>query len=132
MRKKKHQVGVFLLCVGGLVGFSGCAVPELQQQAVLKSMIGKSSLDLVRRFGVPTRTYKTDDHDFLAYIKTRANYSPGSWGGGWNGGYGYGYGPGLRAWGGGIPPNYTTLSCQTTFELENDRVLRWTLRGDGC
>lgn len=135
MRKeqKKHTVGVALLCIGGLISVSGCAVPELQRRPVLQSMVGKSSVDVLRRFGVPTRNYQTQGHTFLSYIHTREDYSPGAWGGGgWNGGYGYGYGSGLGAWGGGAPPFYSTLRCQTTFELVDDRVTGWTLKGDGC
>lgn len=136
MRKehKKRQIGFILLCVVGFIGLSGCAVPELQKKSVLQSMVGQSSVDVLRRFGVPNRNYQTQGHTFLSYVHTQENYSPGGWGGGWNGGYGYGYGwgPGLGSWGGGMPPSYSTSQCQTTFELENDRVTGWTLRGDGC
>ncbi|MFT8783439.1 MAG: hypothetical protein ABF823_09720, partial [Acetobacter syzygii] len=46
--------------------------------------------------------------------------------GGWGGWGGYGGG-----WGGGFGTAYT-YSCQTNFELVNDVVKSWTMRGDGC
>lgn len=116
-----------------LLTLSGCVTPPLQQKKLLDSLVGKSSLDVVRTFGVPTTTYHTQAHDFMAYLITDTQYYPGSpdWGWGWGGGYGFGGWGG--PWGvGGIPPSYSTTSCQTMFELVQDRVISWRKRGDGC
>nr|WP_202405259.1 hypothetical protein [Saccharibacter sp. 17.LH.SD] len=128
-----------LWCVGAFAILTGCASkPDLQQKNVLNSMIGQSTVDVLRRFGVPARDYRAQGHEFLGYIQTETEYSPGTpdWGWGWGGGYGYGYGSGWGmgpgGWGGGFPPTYSSTTCQTTFELVNDRVTGWTLRGDGC
>ncbi|MDF7674053.1 hypothetical protein PT277_07480 [Acetobacteraceae bacterium ESL0709] len=117
-----------------LMGLSGCATSPLQQKKLLDSLIGRSSLDVVRTFGVPSTTYHTQDHDFMAYLVTDTQYFPGSpdWGWGW-GGYGYGGWGSPGPWGmGGIPPSYSTTSCQTMFELVQDHVISWSKRGDGC
>ena len=130
-----------------LLVLAGCAVPSPAQRRLLDSMVGKPPVDVVRAFGVPTRTYSTDGHTFLAYIDHESGYTPGTpgwgwggygwdggwggggWGGGGWGGYGLGYGGGF---GGGIPPSYYSTTCQTTFEVSDDKVASWTIRGDGC
>jgi len=131
------------LSFAALLTLSACDVPTVQQRKVLDSMIGKSDVDVLRTFGVPTRTYQASGHDFLAYIDNETNYSPGTggWGWGWGGGPWGGYGGwgggwgGYGGWGGGFggfPPSYYNTTCQTTFELTNSRVVGWTMRGDGC
>ncbi|MFT8402894.1 MAG: hypothetical protein ABF654_03350, partial [Gluconobacter potus] len=92
---------VGLLSVLALLGLSACEVPTLQQRKVLDSMVGKSEVDVLRQFGVPTRNYDAQGHTFLAYIDNETQYSPG---GGW----------GWDGWGGGMGTAYT-YSCQTNF-----------------
>ena len=131
-----------------LLALSACAVPSPAQRRVLDSMIGRSEPELVRAFGVPSRTFSTEGHTFLAYVENDSSYSPG-FGGFYGGGFGYGgyggfggfgsgfgYGPGFGYGGfggfGGVPPTFTVSSCATTFEITNARVASWTVRGDGC
>ncbi|MCQ8279043.1 hypothetical protein NFI95_11350 [Acetobacteraceae bacterium KSS8] len=125
-----------------LLAVAGCAVPSAEQRRALDSMIGRSETDLLRTYGVPTRTFSTNGHTFLAYVQNETSFSPGTpgwggwgWGGGW-GGWGGGWGPGWGGWGGGwgggFPPSYYQSSCATTFEVNNGVVAGWTLRGDGC
>ncbi len=127
-----------------LLALAACETPSPAQRRLLDSMIGHSQVDLVRAFGVPSRTYSADGHTFLAYIDNESSYSPGigpgwgwGWGGyGWGGGGGFGYG-GFGGYGGyggfgGFPPTYYNSVCATTFEITNDRVSSWALRGDGC
>ncbi|ETC97959.1 hypothetical protein P792_12210, partial [Asaia sp. SF2.1] len=63
------------LSFAALLTLSACDVPTVQQRKVLDSMIGKSDVDVLRTFGVPTRTYQASGHDFLAYIDNETNYS---------------------------------------------------------
>ncbi|QEH94947.1 hypothetical protein [Gluconobacter thailandicus] len=134
-----------LLSVVALLALSACEVPTLQQRQVLDGMVGKSEVDVVRQFGVPSRSYQTEGHSFLAYIENETQYSGGGgwgwggWGGGWGGpgwgGWGGGWGgPGGwgGGWGGGFPSTYYNTTCQTTFELVTGHVVGWTMRGDGC
>ena len=120
---------------------AACQVPTPAQRRQLDSMIGRNQVELVRNFGVPTRTYTADGHTFLAYVENESSYSPGSLGfgyggfgyGGFGGGYGgFGGGFGGFGYGGGFPPTYYSSSCQTTFEVASDKVTSWTMRGDGC
>ncbi|WP_222594636.1 hypothetical protein, partial [Acetobacter oeni] len=76
---------------------AGCTGPTKQQRRELNSLVGKTEVDVIRAYGVPTRTYQTNGHVFLAYVDNETNYSPGSMGMGWGWG-GWGGGPG---WGGG-------------------------------
>ncbi|GBD56868.1 hypothetical protein [Gluconobacter wancherniae] len=135
--------------LAALLALSACAVPTLQQRKVLDSMVGKSEVDVLRQFGVPTRNYQASGHEFLAYIDNQTQYSPGGgmggwgwgwggggWGGGWGGGFGGPWGGGFGGpWGGGFggyPSTYYNTSCQTTFEIVGGQVVGWTMRGDGC
>ncbi|ANQ42657.1 hypothetical protein BAR24_15120 [Gluconobacter oxydans] len=134
-----------LLSVVALLALSACEVPTLQQRQVLDGMVGKSEVDVVRQFGVPSRSYQTEGHSFLAYIENETQYSGGGgwgwggWGGGWGGPGGGGWGGGWGGpggwgggWGGGFPSTYYNTTCQTTFELVTGHVVGWTMRGDGC
>lgn len=129
--KMPLRKGLFLSFV--ISGLAGCAVSPLQDPAKLNATIGVSSVALIQQFGVPSRSYQAQDHLFLAYIQSDTEYTPGTpdWGWGWGGGYGYGYGYGWGG-GGGFPPSVYTTSCQTTFELVDDKVIGWKKRGDGC
>lgn len=120
------------LALGAALLLGGCMAPALQRPKVLDSMVGQSTVEVLRRFGVPTRTYVAQGHNFLSYIETETQFSPGysGWDWGWGGGYGYGYGGG---WGGvSIPPSYYSSTCQTTFEVVGDKVVGWKLYGGGC
>ena len=127
-----------------LLALAGCEHPTPAQRRLLDSMVGKTPVDVVRAFGVPTRTYTADAHSFLAYIDNETGYIPGTPGWGWGfGGYGWGGGFGGFGYGGydgfgygggfgGFPPSSYSTSCQTTFEVTDDTVRAWTMRGDGC
>lgn len=118
---------------------AGCEVPSAAERARLNALIGHSDTDLLRAYGVPTRTYTAQGHDFLAYVQGWTDVTPGfggygPWGGfgpwgGW-GGWGGGYG----LWGGygGFPPTVSSYTCATTFEIVAHRVVAWSLHGDGC
>jgi len=141
-----------LLPFAALLALAACEVPTQQQRHLLDSMVGKSEVDVLRQFGVPSRAYQAGGHNFLAYIDNETNYSPGGggwgwgwgggpwggyggWGGGWGGGFGGwggGWGGGYGGFGGGFPATVYNTSCQTTFELVNQSVVGWTMRGDGC
>ena len=131
-----------------LLAVSACAVPSPAQRKVLDSMIGRSETDLLRTFGVPSRSFNADGHLFLAYVQDESSYFPGSPGFGYGGfGYGgfggfggFGYGGGFGGFGpygygggfGGFGPSYYQSSCTTTFEVTGSKVAAWNVRGDGC
>ncbi|ACI51276.1 conserved hypothetical protein [Gluconacetobacter diazotrophicus PA1 5] len=141
---------ISLLPLAALLALTACEVPSPEQRRLLNSMVGRGEVDVIRTFGVPTRSYEAQGHTFLAYIDNQTNYAPGGagWGWGWGGGPGWGGGwggPGWGGWGGwgggwggggwgggGWGGTYYTSSCQTTFEIVAGRVSAWTMRGDGC
>lgn len=145
----RRSLPLLLLAVP-LLSLAACEVPSPAQRRVLDSMIGRSPIDVVRSFGVPTRTYSDQGHTFLAYVENESGYIPGSPGWGWGfGGLGYGggfggfggYGGGFGGYGGyggyggdfgGFPPTYYNSTCQTTFEVTGEKVASWNMRGDGC
>jgi hypothetical protein len=117
------------------LALSACAYPNPQHVAAMNALVGKSESDLVRTLGVPSRTYDTGGHRFLAYSRSKLETIPGSgfgpwWGGGgyWGGGY---WGGGWGGWG-GFPPEIVQRDCETTFDLLNGTVQSWTFRGNDC
>jgi hypothetical protein len=131
------------LALGCALALGACAYPNPQHVAALNALVGKSETDLVRSMGVPTRTYDTGGHRFLAYSRNRLETIPGDpgfgpwgggyWGGGWGGG-GWG-GGGWGGWGGGwggFGPEIVQRDCETTFDLLNHIVQSWSLRGNDC
>lgn len=134
-----------LVLAAPVLALAACQSPTPAQRRVLDSMVGRTPVDVVRTFGVPSRTYSADGHSFLAYIDDQSSYFPGSAGPGWGWGFGgYGWGGGFAGYGGGygfdggygfgggFPPTYYSSSCQTTFELVGDKVASWSMHGNGC
>ncbi|NVN10165.1 MULTISPECIES: hypothetical protein [Nguyenibacter] len=120
------------LPLAALLAFTACEVPSPEQRALLNAMLDRPAVDVVRQFGVPTRVYQADGHTFLAYISYDTNYYYTGGGWGWYGRWGGpGWGPGW-GWGGPWWDGAYVSTCQTTFELFNDKVTAWTMRGDGC
>jgi hypothetical protein len=98
--------------------------------AFLNTLVGQSQSELVRRIGVPTRSFVADGRTFLAYDEERSStaYSGGTlFFGGFGGFHGGGFG-----YGAGLPTEIVPRRCETTFEIINDRVATWSLRGNAC
>ena len=118
-------------------GLAGCAAP-VDRSPFLNSLVGQPETDLVRRLGVPTRTYETSGHRFLAYQERQTSIVGTGVGFGDFGGLGYG---GYGGFGyGGFGGFGTTFSnsrivervCETTFDVAGGRVVTWSLRGNAC
>ena len=116
------------------LSLSGCVIGPSRRQ-VLDATIGRSETDLVRQFGVPTRTYEAGGHHFLAYVEHNQEVLGGGLGGGF-GGFGPGFGPGIGGvggfYGGGFPAELIDDSCETTIEVQTGIVRGWALHGRGC
>ncbi|QHI96402.1 hypothetical protein GT348_05615 [Aristophania vespae] len=119
------------LNIACLTILAGCEVSPLEKKELLDSMVGQSALEVIREFGVPSTTYETKGHKFLAYNVSDVDFYPGSSDWGWGNDYGWGWGWG-GPWGGPAMSGYSASTCQTTFELLEDRVIAWRKRGDGC
>ena len=122
--------------MGALLGLAGCAYPNPLHVKELNALVGKSEPDLLRSYGVPTRTYDTSGLRFVSYQMTRIESIPGDdFGPGFGyGGFGYGgFGGGYGGFGyGGFGPEIYQRDCNTTFELQDHIVKSWSLRGNDC
>lgn len=109
-----------ILCVGLL---AACA-PAFDRPAFLATLVGQPDAEVVRRLGVPSRTFETNGHQFLAYAEHRFEVLSAGFG---IGGFGY-FGPSF----GYSPSEVIDRGCETTFEVANGRVVTWSLRGNAC
>ena len=109
-----------------MAALAGCA-PAFNRPAFLATFVGQPEAELVRRLGVPSRTYETGGRKFLAYSERRSEVIEG---GPFFGGFGY-YGSGFGGFG-AFPTEVIERDCETTFEVGDGRVLGWTLRGNAC
>lgn len=105
---------------------SACAQGP-SRAAYLNGLIGLSEADVVRQMGVPSRTFDTEGHKFLAYVEQRQDYVGGGpffYGGGFFGG-GFGYGA-------TFPAQVIDRVCETTVDFVGGRMRGWSLRGNAC
>ena len=116
---------VLFLLLGAAL--AGCA-PAFDRPAFLATLVGQPEAELVRRLGVPSRTYETGGRKFLAYAEQPRSDLIG--GGPFFGGFG-GFGPGFGYYG-DFPAEIIQRSCETTFEVGNGRVLAGSLRVGAC
>ena len=118
--------------VAGALALGACAYPNPAHVAALNALVGKPEQALINTYGVPNRTYDTGGHRYLAYSRSRIETIPGSPGfGPWGGPY-FGYWGGWGGGWGGFPPEVVQRDCETTFDLLNGVVQKWTLRGNAC
>lgn len=107
---------------------TGCATTANYEKK-LASWVGESELDLVRSWGPPQQIYETGGRKFLLYTNARSVFIPGtapSYTTNIIGNTAYTH----RV--GGSPAQNINLSCQTIFELENERVVSWRWQGNSC
>lgn len=129
VRAEAKMLCMRMLALAVALLVTACA-PHLDRRVYLSSLVGVPEAEVVRQIGVPTRTYETSGHKFLAYTEQRADYIAGGpffFGGGFGGGF---YGPrfGYAA----FPPQVIERVCETTFDIAEGRVLTWSLRGNAC
>ena len=106
----------------------------MDRRAYLNTLIGTPEAEAVRQLGVPSRTYETGGHKFLAYTEQRADYigSPIMFGAGFGAGF---YGPRFGYAGFGptvFGPTVIERVCETTLDITEGRVATWQLRGNAC
>jgi len=114
--------------LGSVLALAGCAYPSPRLVAQLDGLRGKPEAELIKEMGVPSRTYDSSGHRFLAYSQTRYDTIPGSpafypygWGWGYYGGFA-----------GGFPPEIVRRDCEITFDLMGGVVQSYALRGNDC
>ena len=104
---------------------AGCVNMLAERQAYFAQYVGQTEGDLVRGLGVPSRTFDTEGHHFLAYTDRSIQVVPAfapyyGWGryGGW--------------YGGGYPADVIERVCETTFDVVGGKVVTFTMRGNSC
>lgn len=111
-----------------MLTLSGCAT-EAKYQEILRGWVGQDELSLVRGWGPPARSYEAGGHKFLEYSREGNMYLPGTaptyqtsvYG---NTAYTNTYG--------GTPAMNIALSCITTFEIAEGKIVGGTWRGNNC
>lgn len=113
-----------------LAALTGCA-PAFDRPAFLATLVGQPEAEVVRRLGVPSRTYEADGRKFLAYSERRSELIGG---GPFFGGFGFGSGFGGSGFGysAAFPAEIIERDCETTIEVGGGRVVAWSLRGNAC
>ncbi len=115
------------IAVLALLLLTAACTTGVDRRTFLNTLIGAPETEVVRQMGVPSRTYETGGHKYLAYSEQRADYIAG---GPFLFGAGFYYGPrfGYAA----FPPQVIERVCETTFDIAEGRVLTWALRGNAC
>ena len=122
-----------ILPAGILLLVAACE-PGVSRATYLSQFIGRTEPELIAAVGVPVRSIESGGVKFLAYSDRRVDIIPGSPGfagyGPAFGPYGYGspYGYGFAS----LPPQVIERDCETTFELVDNRVRSFKLRGNAC
>lgn len=84
---------------------AGCATEE-KYQAVLNTWMGSTKSNLVNTWGVPSSSYKVDEHEeLIAYNRSVSGFNQ-------YGSYNY--------------------YCTTTFTIRDDEVVNWKYSGNSC
>ncbi len=89
-----------------LVSLTACSGPTKEQRRQLDSLVGKTEVDVVRTFGVPTRTFMSNKND----ESKGASAAPGEAGAVWEAGVEWAVGAG--AWMVASLPAITTPSAR--------------------
>jgi len=115
-----------------LLSLAACARgPSLQSR--MAAYIGASGETLVQNLGVPDKQITLNGFQYLAYVRqqTTITAAPIFIGyGGFYGPYGGPFGGGY--YGSPFPPSVNVWRCETTFMLQHDKVLSFSMRGNDC
>jgi hypothetical protein len=83
---------------------AGCATTE-NYEAMLKTRVGRSEVELVQAWGPPSSIYQSTNAKYFTYAKSKTC---------------------------GAGNDAITCLCNTSFELANDRITSWRWDGNGC
>jgi len=107
---------------------SGCATTEGYRK-VVASWVGSTEIELIRSWGAPQHSYKSGSIKFIVYNSSRSVDIPGTT-------------PtykttliGNTAYTnttGGTPDQNFQYSCETTFEIMDEKIVSWSFKGNDC
>ena len=110
------------LALISFLALAACATgPSLQVR--MSAYVGASEQTLVQGLGVPDKQVTVNGIQYFAYDRRYEDIET------FGGFYGPFYGP---AYGPIILPDTQVYACETTFLLQNGKVLSFTLRGNDC
>ncbi len=94
-----------IFLISSLLFISNCAT-SAGYDRILNTWMDSDKRNLIETWGVPTSTYKLDNHvEYLSYLRTSV-YS--------------------------IDGNVYNWKCETTFTIEDDKVAAWKYTGNNC
>jgi hypothetical protein len=103
------------------VAIGGCSTTVTwRQREGLDYFVGKTDQSLLGSLGAPTRVWSQQRTRYISYDYEAHLWIPGE--------------PGLRDPNSGVPlgPWVDHRKCSTVFELQNAKVIAWSLDGDAC
>jgi hypothetical protein len=119
--------GIVILTV--LLSVAACARgPSLQSR--MAAYIGSSGETLVQNLGVPDKQITLNGFQYLAYVRQQTTITPSAPFFSYGGFYGPYGGGGF--YGSPFPPSVNVWRCETTFMLQHDKVLSFSMRGNAC
>lgn len=84
---------------------SGCATSEGYNR-ILNTWLDSDKQNLIETWGVPTNTYRLNDHiEYLSYLRTSISSVDG---------------------------NIYNWKCETTFTVEDNKITSWKYNGNNC
>lgn len=107
---------------------AGCATTGKYEQ-MLASWVGAPEVELIRVWGTPMRVYDSGGRRFMLFSDSRNISMPGvapTYTTTFVGNTAY---TNAR---GGVPAQNLGLWCNTTFEVQNERVVSWRWEGNDC
>jgi hypothetical protein len=116
---KRHQTSA-RLAIASVIVLASCATTA-DYKDVLGSWAGAPEAELVRDWGRPLQSYEAGGRKFIVYESRRTLHLPGT-------------APIYTSAGpaGGSPAMDVEMSCTTTFELANSKVISWSYKGNDC
>lgn len=118
--------GLWMACV--VVLLSGCATTAKYEQ-MLSAWVGASELDLYRTWGPPNNQYEAAGSKFVSFMRQGQMWVPGtapSYQTIFTGNSAF-----TQAVG-GSPAYNIALTCQTTFEIRQGKVVGSRWQGNNC
>ena len=125
--KKNIYTGLFFVALSLIM--SACVPTSKGYEQTLNTWMGMPEGQLIRSWGVPKQVFNNSGKKYFVYNSSRNVYLPGA-------------SPTYRtrvigntaytnSYGGSAPRNLN-YSCETTFEIANQKVVSWRYNGNDC
>ena len=129
MRKTLTIVVIGLFMVGCASTPEAPPATTAGYEKILNSWVGATELAIVRKWGPPQQSYETSGRKFLVFIRSQNIAMPGQ------DPYYMTNRIGNTTYTtpiGGRSPMNLNFHCQTTFELDGEKIVSWGYEGNNC